>query len=102
MDLVDVLVDARSLPQHMTVTNLTAMLLLMNHGSAKLGGVVLHGHVVPLLHVVGHLAVGVEYHWGVADTTLVHTPVSPVRGPEQYVKKLVKSYNDSSYKLPEL
>ena len=86
----------------MTVTDLTAMLLLMNHGSTKLGGVVLHGHVVPLLHVVGHLAVGVEYHWGVADTTLVHTPVSPVRGPEQYVKKLVKSYNDSSYKLPEL
>ena len=75
------LVDARSLPQHMTVTDLTAMLLLMNHSSTKLGGVVLHGHVVPLLHVVGHLAVGVKHDWGMTDTTLVHTSVRPVRGP---------------------
>ena len=31
------------------------MFLLVDHGSAVLGGVVLHGHQVPLLDVVGHL-----------------------------------------------
>ena len=50
------LVDTASLPQDMTPADLTTMLLLVNHGSTVVGGVVLHGHVVPLLHVVAHLA----------------------------------------------
>ena len=79
VDLVDMLVDTASLPQDMTPADLTTMLLLVNHGSTVVGGVVLHGHVVPLLHVVAHLAVGVEHKVRLTDPALVHTLVCPVR-----------------------
>ena len=64
VDLVDVLVDAAPLPEDVRPTDLTGVFLLVDHGPAVLGRVVLHGHVVPLLDVVRHLAVGVEHSRG--------------------------------------
>ena len=64
VDLIDMLVDAAPLPEDVRPTDLTGVLLLVYHGPPVLGRVVLHGHVVPLLDVVRHLAVGVEHHRG--------------------------------------
>ena len=46
----------------------------------------LHGHVVSLLDVVGHLAVGVEHYGGITVPALVHTSVCPVRGPSHHAQ----------------
>ena len=62
--------------------DLAGVLLLVHHGAAELRGVVLHGELVPLLDVVGHLAVGVEHCGGETHPTLVNTPVCPVTRPE--------------------
>ena len=74
------LVNAAPLPQHMAAAHLAGVLLLVHHGPAVLRRVVLHRHVVLLLDVVAHLAVGVEHGGGAADPALVDTAVRPVRG----------------------
>ena len=91
------LVNAAPLPQHVAATNLkqgsfdfvknsslliptdlTGMFLLVDHGSTMPGGVVLHGHAVPLLHMVGHLAVRVKGLTRPALFALIEAPVCPV------------------------
>ena len=62
------------------------MLLLIDHGATMPSGVVLHGHEVALLHVVGHLAVRVERLAGPALLALIEAPVGPVHRGTSHLK----------------
>ena len=62
------------------------MLLLIDHGATMPSGVVLHGHEVPLLHMVRHLAVRVEGLTRPALLALIEAPVGPVHRGTSHLK----------------
>ena len=62
--LVDVLVDAAPLPEHVRAAHLAGVLLLVDHGAAVLCGVVLYYmyHIISVLYLYFICTISVLYH----------------------------------------